>query len=110
MIFADTAELTASGMAYTGECVLFDVLIGTDTANDPAVSIFDGTSSAGEEKLPTNTYDASKLGLNGVVWQFARKMSTGIYVLIALAAGDVEVIVGYRPWKDIIGRNLQTLV
>ena len=110
MIFAKTKELAASGMAYTGECVLLDVLLGMDAANDPAVSIFDGTSSSGTEVLPTNTYDASKLGLNGVIWSFARKMDTGIYVLISLAAGDVEVVVGYRPWKDIVGRNLTTLV
>lgn len=110
MIIAKTAKLTESGQAYLGECVLLDILIGMDATNDPSVSVFDGTDSSGAEKLPTNTYDASKLGLNGVVWQFARKMDTGIYVLIDLAAGDVEVIVGHREWKDIVGRNLTTVI
>lgn len=105
MFFSKTKKLTASGMAYTGKSALTDVLIGTDGLNDPTVSVFDGTDSSGEEKMPTNTYDASKLGLNGVVWQNPRLMETGIYVLIALAAGDVEVVTGYREWHEIAGRN-----
>lgn len=97
MTFAYTNKLTASGMIYTGKCVLFDILIGMDGTNDPTISVFDGTDSTGEEKLPTNTYDASALGLNGVIWHFARKMETGIYVLIAIGGGDVEVVGGYSP-------------
>lgn len=110
MIIAKTKELTASGMVYTGKCVLLDVLIGMDGTNDPAISVFDGTDNSGVEKLPTNTYDASKLGLNGVVWQFARLMETGIYVLISIAAGDVEVVVGYRPWQEVAGLNQGVIV
>lgn len=103
LMYVTTNELTASGMLYTGKCIFTDLLIGMDGTNDPAVSAFDGTDNTGREVLPTNTYDASKLGLNGVVWQFGRIMHTGIYILIALAAGDVEVVGGYRPWSEIVG-------
>lgn len=103
MIYAKTNKVTTSGMVYTGKSLLFDILIGLDGVNDPTISVFDGTDSGGVEKLPTNTYDASKLGLNGVTWQIPRLMDTGIYVLIALAAGDVEVVGGYRPWSEIVG-------
>lgn len=92
-----TNRLTASGMLYTGESMFLDLLLGLDGTNDPAVSAFDGLDSTGREVLPTNTYDASQLGLNGVVWQFARKMNTGIYILISIGAGDVEVVGGYCP-------------
>lgn len=102
MIIAYTNKVTESGQIYTGECLLLDVLIGLDGVNDRAVSVFDGTSSSGVEKLPTNTYDASKLGLNGVVWQFARKCDTGIYVLIGAGSGTIEVVVGYCP-RDLWG-------
>jgi len=96
-IYSTPKRLTASGLIYTGKGFLFSMLIGTDAVNDPVVSVYDYTDAtlAATRILPSNTYDASVLGLNGVVFQYAKEFNTGLYVKIAdLGAG--EVIVDWR--------------
>lgn len=90
---------TESAIVYTGACVFRGILLGTDGANDPTITVYDGTSNAGTEILPTCTYDASALGLNGVTGiNPGIYCSTGLYVEIT-CAGTVEVIVNYTPYS-----------
>jgi len=95
-----TKEMTASGQAYTGECLLCGVLIGTDGANDPTVAVFDGTSTSGIEVLPTNTYDASVKRPFRYDFATPIKCDTGIYVSISLGAGACEVTILYREREN----------
>ena len=87
-------ELGASGQVYTGKCFLATLLIGMDETNDATVSVHDGLDNTGPELIPTNKYDASALGLNGVVLQFMVECWTGIYVEIT-CAGTCEIVVHY---------------
>jgi len=91
----ETVEVTVSGIAHTGPCWMYDVLLGTDGVNDPTIAVYDGLDTSGEKKIPTNTYDAALLGLNGVIFNAKRRCSKGIYVEIS-CAGAVEVIIGRR--------------
>ena len=91
----ETTKCTSSEAVHTGPCWLYDMLIGTDGVNDPTITVYDGTDTSGEEKIPTNTYDAALLGLNGVIFHAKRKCSKGIYVEIS-CAGAVEVVIGRR--------------
>ena len=95
--YATPVRLTASALIHTGKGVLMSVLIGTDGVNDPVVAIHDDVDgdTAGNEILPSSTYDASALGINGVVFKFAKKYSTGLYVKIA-NIGSGAVVVDYR--------------
>ncbi len=87
--------VSASGQVTTKSAVLLGMQIGTDSANDPTVTIYDGTNNTGNEIVPTTTYDASALGLNGFVCPYSKRAYNGIYVEIA-CAGAVEVTVDYR--------------
>jgi hypothetical protein len=91
-----TTKLSASGIAYTGRVLLCHIFVGTDGANDPELTVYDGITTAGTEIVPTATYDASALGLNGFTLTVPIDCKTGIYVEIT-CGGTVEIIIGYEP-------------
>jgi len=89
-------KLSASGVAYTGGCALASMFIGMDGVNDPEITVYDGIDATGSEVVPTATYDASALGLNGFHGGLlGYDCKAGIYVEIT-CAGTVEVVVGYK--------------
>jgi len=97
LLSTSPVKKTASAVIYTGPAILHGFLIGTDGVNDPTITIYDYLSAGGEEVVPTTTYDASQLGLNG---------ATGIYQLCAIGlyleiscSGTVEVNVQYTPCR-----------
>lgn len=102
-------KITESGIVFTGACVFRGFLLGTDGVNDPVITVYNGTSNAGAEIIPTCTYDASQLGLNGVTGiNPGIYCSTGIYIEIT-CAGVVEVVpfwVGYNPNNGKLNRKL----
>ena len=96
-IYSTPARIVANTLIYTGKGFLFSLLIGTDGVNDPVVSVYDYTDATlpATRIVPSNTYDASVLGLNGVVFKYAKEFNTGLYVKIA-DIGTGEVIVDWR--------------
>ena len=62
--------------------------------------MYDGEDNTGEEILPTNEYDATLLGLNGVVLKAPVQCWTGIYVEIS-CAGTVEAITHYKERENV---------
>ncbi len=95
MYSVTSKKLSESGMAATGESVLTHMLLGTDGTNDPVITIYDGLDNTGTERVPTTTYDASALGLNGFVLATPLEFKIGIYVEIT-CVGTVEVCCGYK--------------
>lgn len=92
---SDSKKVTSSGLIFTGPSVLLGFLLGTDGVNDPAVTIYNGVDNTGQEIVPTCTYDASALGLNGAIFSYKIKCPAGIYVEIG-CKGTVEVICHFR--------------
>lgn len=92
---------TESGIVYTGRSVFRGFLLGTDGVNDPTITVYNGLSNSGDEIVPSCTYDASALGINGVTGiNPGIHCDEGIYLEIT-CAGTVEVIVLYAPyWPD----------
>lgn len=84
---------TASGIICSGPCIFRGFLLGTDGANDPTVTIYNGQDNSGTEIVPTATYDASALGINGVTGK-NQYCSGGLYVEIS-CAGAVEIVPDY---------------
>lgn len=95
---ATVHRLTASALVYTGRCYLASLIVGVDGVNDPVVGVYNDTdgSTAGNRVIPSVTYDATILGISGVVLQFMKDCTTGLYVSVA-NIGSGEVIVDYRP-------------
>ena len=90
--------ITSSVLVKTGYSRIIALLIGTDGTNDPVVTVYDDTSNtAGTEAIPTCTYDASALGLNGAIFgrDGAIECQVGIYVEIS-NLGTGEVILYYN--------------
>jgi hypothetical protein len=92
--------LTQSGKVTELSGHLYGVLIGTDGSNDPTVTFYDDAGPVqGSEIIPTVTYDASALGLNGVtlptMLEKGVPFTNGLFVEIVIAAGNVEVMVFY---------------
>ena len=85
-----TATITSSSAVLAG------MQIGTDSANDPTITVYDGTDNTGNEIVPTTTYDASALGLNGFVASYKKRAYNGIFVEVSIGAGAVEVTIDYR--------------
>lgn len=90
-----SSKKTSSGIVFTGNCVFAGFLLGTDGTNDPVVTIYDGTDTTGTEIVPTATYDASALGVNGYTPLAPIECHTGIYVEIT-CSGTVEVVTNYQ--------------
>jgi len=95
MIPLFSTPLTASGIVFSGPVYFGGFLLGTDGVNDPTITIYDGTDNTGLKIVPTNTYDASALGLNGAQEGSLVKCNSGIYVEIT--GSNVEIAVRYRP-------------
>lgn len=96
-IYGTPIRITSSTLIYTGKGFLFSLLIGMDTINDPVIAVQDDTDgdTAENEIVPSNTYDADALGINGLILKFAKHFETGLYVKIA-NLGSGSVIVDYR--------------
>ena len=101
MAIIEHTKLTASGLIRTGSGLFYGFLVGTDGANDPTISIFDNTTNSGAEIVPTNTYDASVLGLNGIALPGIH-CTNGIYIEITLGGGAMEITV-YHSSKYGLG-------
>ena len=96
MRIAETTKHTASGVVAHGRGVLYNMQIGCDGTNDPTVTIYDGESTTNaKEIVPTCTYDASALGMNGYTAIVGKKWIRGLYVEIT-CAGAVEVILDWE--------------
>ncbi len=88
---------TDSGIVHSTWSIVFGFLLGCDGVNDPTVTIYNGQSVvAGQEIVPTNTYDASALGLNGAVG-LNIYCPDGVYVTMS-CAGTVEVLTYFTPY------------
>ena len=92
---ATVSTVSSSTAVTSSRAVLMGMQLGTDSANDPTVTVYDGTDNTGNEIVPTATYDASALGLNGLVIPYDKKAYDGIYVEIT-CSGTVEVTIDYR--------------
>ncbi len=90
-----------SGIVYTGPCSLTSFLLGMDGVNDPVITIYDGVDNTGPEIVPTVTYDASVLGINGAIFHWIKKCDTGIYLEIT-CAGTVEVVIDYNKYRAVV--------
>ncbi len=91
-------KITESAIVHTGPCVFRGLLLGTDGVNDPVITVYDGLTNAGHEIVPTCTYDASTLGLNGVTGITPGVYCEhGIYIEVT-CAGTVEVVPHYVPY------------
>ena len=98
MRIVESSYKTASGIIFTGSGMVYDVLIGTDGTNDVALTIYNGLSATNtKELLPTVTYDASALGLNGYTTSIGSKVNDGCYVEIT-CSGACEVVI---KWEKI---------
>lgn len=95
MLDADSKKLTASGTVFTGKGCVVGFLIGKDGVNDPSVTIYDGTDNTGTEIVPTATYDASALGIDGAMPCVRIRCQTGCYVAIS-CQGTVEVVIYFK--------------
>jgi len=97
-VATEVAQFDGGGLVHDGPALLFGFLIGTDAVNDPTITVYDNTAASGKEVVPTNTYDASALGLNGFMPGAGIKCKNGIYV--ANDQGTSEVTVFYTPHFD----------
>jgi len=89
-----TAGTPADQLAFTGRCMFQGFLLGTDGTNDPEITIYDNTAASGREVVPTTTFDASALGLNGAMIPVDIECNKGIYVGVT-CTGACEIVVIY---------------
>jgi hypothetical protein len=79
MRLARVKEMTTSGPVEANRANLLGVLLGTDGINNVRFSCHNGTSSSDQKVVPSATYDAAALGLNGVMFTFLVHCPNGIY-------------------------------
>lgn len=98
MKLATAIYFNGSGSLYATACTLVGFLLGADGVNDPTITFYDGQAAvSGNEVIPTCTYDASALGLNGVMpGAMEIDCPNGIYVSVSgLGTGECVAYV----WK-----------
>jgi len=98
MVKAESGKFGSSAVAVRGQGLLYNMQIGCDGSNDPIVTIYDGESATNaKEIVPTCTYDASALGMNGFTSTVGKKFIKGLYVEIT-CGGTVEVILDWEKF------------
>ena len=73
-------------------CFFLGFLLGLDGTNDPTITIYDNTTNTGNQIIPTNTYDASQLGLNGAILPYPKYCKNGVYADISQNSSGVTRI------------------
>lgn len=85
--------------AATHPCTFYGFALGMDGSNDVSITVFDSgttTTTNMTEIVPTNTYDATALGLNGCSFPQGITCNHGIAVTAsAVSWGACEVTVYY---------------
>ena len=106
-IYGTPARIIVSTQIHIGKGFLFSLLIGTDITNDPVVAVYDdvGDATAANQIIPSATYDATALGINGVVLQFAKDFNTGLYISIA-NIGSGSVVADWRSQGDLFPEKI----
>ena len=98
-INATVKKMTASGVVDSGAGYLIGLLVGSDYANDPIISVYDNNAAAaGDEIIPTTKIDASAFGFNGFMpGSVAIPYTSGLYLALTVGGGgSAEVLVYYR--------------
>lgn len=89
-------KIASSDVITSGPAILTGFLWGLDGTNDiTSATIYDGTSNAGRECVPTNGFEADYKGLNGAVG-LRIDCPNGIYAEFT-CAGAAELIVYWEP-------------
>ena len=96
---ADFLERTSSGQVTSKESFLLGVLLGTDGVNDVRFSMHNGTDNGDPEVIPSCTYDASALGMNGVMLPFNAYCPDGIYLNVE-SGSNYEIVTFYVDLED----------
>ena len=95
VIFAkDTEYYTKSGAISRLPVIVSGFLLGTDSANDPTIGVWNNPGT--KLILPTATYDASALGLNGFQGQW--RYSLEGMSLVVTCAGTVYIVPQWQEW------------
>ena len=96
-----TSSSAVTGLTIPGRTKFCGFMVATDGANDPTVAIYDNTAGSGTILVPSTTFDASALGINGAMLFEPIPLSTGLYVDIT-CAGTVSVTV-YTTNRTLMG-------
>lgn len=103
IIAQDTPHFTGSGVITEHPAVCSGYLIGTDSTNDPTVGM--GNNDNTILIIPTATYDASQLNLNGASTQW-RYSKTGLSLTV-LCAGTVFIVPLWQSWLKGLPRDIR---
>ena len=87
-----TATGAVTGMLVPGKSKLFGFVVATDGVNNPTITMHDNTAASGTILFPATEFDASALGINGMMLPEPVALSNGIYVTIT-TAGAASVTV-----------------
>ena len=101
-IFLTPSRLTATATVSTDPVWVGAFIVATDGVNDPVVAAYNDTDAltAGNRVIPSCTYDASVLGLNGFTLGFMTDFDTALHVTIS-NLGTGEVMIFYRTKSDL---------
>ena len=103
IIAQDTPYFTKSGIITEHPAICSGFLLGTDSANDPTIGAWDNDGA--RLIIPTRTYDASALGLNGYQGQW-RHCKDGIS-LVVTCAGTVYIVPLWQNWMSDLPRDIR---
>lgn len=108
MIYTNPTRIAVSTLIHDEPCFLAKIVIGSDGTNNPVVAAYnedDDSETAAKEILPSQTYDAVSLGLNGIVYQFMEKCDTGLYISIS-NIGSGSIVVSTRTLSSLFKAKL----
>jgi hypothetical protein len=97
MRLARSLEMTTSGQVSVSRANLLGVLLGTDGINNVRFSCHNGVANTDQKVVPSSTYDATALGLNGVMFTFLVHCPAGIY-FSEESGSNYECIVYYETY------------
>ena len=101
IIAQDTDYYTKSGVITKSPALCAGFLLGTDSTNDPAIGLWTGTRLV----IPTCTYDASALNLNGASTKW-RHCADGLSLAVT-CAGTVYIVPIWQAWVTGLPRDVR---
>ena len=103
IIAQDTDYFTESGVITKSPALCAGFLLGTDSTNDPTIGLWNNPGT--RLIIPTCTYDASALGLNGASTKW-RHCADGLSLAVT-CAGTVYIVPIWQAWITGLHRDVR---
>lgn len=87
-----TDEITATGQAVADSCVFNGIMIKTNGTNDVTISVYSGTTNAGDKLIPASTIVPGSSRLSSIEADPGISCPNGVYIELSGTGAVAQVL------------------